>query len=46
MFFVVVIDAVTLLVSVLLWLCTGEGCSRSHAAADVAGEGGSTGKGD
>lgn len=32
--------------SVSLWPCAGEGCSRSHAAADVAGEGRARGEGD
>lgn len=31
---------------VIVALCVGEGCSRSHPAADVAGEGGATGEGD
>lgn len=46
MFCVVVIDAETLLVSLSLWFCVGEGCSRSHPAADVAGEGSARGEGD
>lgn len=33
---------------VLLWLmpCAGQGCSRRHPAADVAGEVGAAGGGD
>lgn len=34
------------MLSVSLWLCAGEGCSRSHPAADVAGEGSARGEGD
>lgn len=33
-------------VSMSLRLCLGEGCGRSHPAADVAGEGSARGEGD
>lgn len=45
-FVLFVIDAKTLLVSVSLWLRVGEGRSRGHPAADVAGEGCARGQRD